>query len=150
MSSTEVMVLLVAAVAVLAAWLWALGARSELRSHRAAYPHTAEDLEAARRDSLARSHAVVSGKVREHLATLLPECVECFDARDARFLGSPVDLVVFDGLDAGFVERVVFVEVKTGSAALSGRERLVRDAIESGRVEWRVLRLPAAGAVASG
>ena len=143
MSSTEVMVLVAAAVAVLAAWLWALGARSELRSHRAAYPYTAEDLEAARRDSLARSHAVVSGKVREHLAPLLPEFVESFDARDARFLGSPVDFVVFDGLDAGFVE------VKTGSASLSGRERLVRDAIESGRVEWQVLRLPAAGVVAS-
>ncbi len=144
MSSTEVMVLVVAVVAVAAAWLWALGARSELRAHRAAYRHTAEDLEAARRDSVARSHAVVSGKVREHLAPLLPEFAGSFDARDARFLGSPVDFVVFDGLDAGRLERVVFVEVKTGSASLSGRERLVRDAIEQGRVEWRVLRLPAA------
>lgn len=143
-SSTDVMVLIVAAVAVAAAWLWALGARSELRAHRAAYPHTAEDLAAARRDSVARSHAVVSGKVREHLAPLLPEFSGSFDARDARFLGSPVDFVVFDGLDAGFLERVVFVEVKTGTASLSARERLVRDAVEQGRVEWRVLRLEAA------
>jgi predicted Holliday junction resolvase-like endonuclease len=30
----------------------------------------------------------------------------------------------------------VFVEVKTGSADLSSRERRVRDAIRNGRVEW--------------
>ncbi len=145
MSSTDVMVLMVAAVAVVVAWLSVLRARVELRSHRAAYPHTAEDLVAARRDSVARSHAVVSGKVREHLVPLLPEFAGRFDGRDARFLGSPVDFVVFDGLDAGSVERVVFVEVKTGLSALSSRERQVRDAVERGRVEWQVLRLPAAG-----
>lgn len=144
MSPTDVMLLVIAGLAVLGAWLVAVRARLDLRAHRREYRHTAEDVAAARRDSVARSHAVVSGKVREHLAPLLPDFVEQFDGRDARFLGSPVDFVVFDGLGAGRVDRVVFVEVKTGSAGLSARERLVRDAIEAGRVEWQVLRLPAA------
>ena len=142
-----VILVLAVAVAVLA-WVVAVRARLELRVHRAQYRHTPDDLLAARRDSLARSHAVVTGKVSEHLSPLFPAFAEQFEARDARFLGSPVDFVVFDGLDRGEVERVVFVEVKTGGSALSSRERRVRDAVEAGRVEWQVLRLP--GPVAGG
>ena len=56
--------------------------------------------------------------------------------REARFLGSPVDFVVFDGLETGTVRQVVFVEVKTGGAGLSERERLVRDAVRGRRVDW--------------
>ena len=51
--------------------------------------------------------------------------------------------IVFDGLDEGEVRRVVFVEVKTGKASLLSRERRCRDAIEAGRVEYQLLRLPA-------
>ena len=58
-------------------------------------------------------------------------------------LGSPLDFIVFDGLGEGEVRRVVFVEVKTGKASLLSRERRCRDAIEAGRVEYQLLRLPA-------
>jgi predicted Holliday junction resolvase-like endonuclease len=53
-------------------------------------------------------------------------------------------LVVFDGLCEGHVKRVVFVEIKTGTSSLSGRERLVRAAVHAGRVEWVEFR-PALG-----
>jgi predicted Holliday junction resolvase-like endonuclease len=89
---------------------------------------------AARRDAVRRSAAVTTGKVFEQLVPWLPDFT--FDPRDARFLGSPVDFVVFDGLSTGEVRRVVFVEVKSGAADLSTRERRVRDAIRNGRVEW--------------
>jgi predicted Holliday junction resolvase-like endonuclease len=72
--------------------------------------------------------------VFEQLVPLLPGF--SFDPKDVRFLGSPVDLVVFDGLARGQLERVVFVEVKTGSATLSSRERQVRDVVRNRRVEW--------------
>jgi predicted Holliday junction resolvase-like endonuclease len=61
--------------------------------------------------------------------------------RTPGFLGTPLDFVVFDGLDEGDVRRVVFVEVKTGRASLASRERLCRNAIEAGRVEYQLLRL---------
>jgi predicted Holliday junction resolvase-like endonuclease len=48
--------------------------------------------------------------------------------------------VVFDGLSDGDVTRIVFVEVKTGDAALSSRERRIRDAVQASRVEWYELR----------
>jgi predicted Holliday junction resolvase-like endonuclease len=98
---------------------------------------------ALRRDAVARSEAVTTGKVSEQLVPFLPGFG--FNPRDARFLGSPVDLVVFDGLADGRVERIVLVEVKTGASTLSTRERLVRDAVRAGRVEWLELRLGGSG-----
>lgn len=87
-----------------------------------------------RADAIRRSTSVVTGKVSEQLAPYLPGFT--YNPKDARFLGSPVDLVVFDGLGEGTLREVVFVEVKSGGATLSSRERSVRDAIRSGRVRW--------------
>jgi predicted Holliday junction resolvase-like endonuclease len=87
-----------------------------------------------RRRFLRQSRAVTTGKVIEQLAPHMPGFP--LNPRDARFLGSPVDLVVFDGLEEGEVRRIVFVEIKTGGAALSPRERLVREAVRERRVEW--------------
>jgi len=91
-----------------------------------------------RQDAIQRSLAVTAGKVYEQLVPYLPNFP--FNPKDARFLGSPVDFVVFDGLSEGQIQRIVFVEVKTGDAQLSGRERRVRDAIQEARVEWHELR----------
>lgn len=94
---------------------------------------------AIRENAVRRSLAVTVGKVHEQLVPYLPEFG--FNPKDARFLGSPVDLVVFDGLSAGEVQRVVFLEVKTGGATLTERERQVRRVIEAREVEWVELRV---------
>jgi predicted Holliday junction resolvase-like endonuclease len=94
-----------------------------------------------RQDAIDRSKAVIVGKVTEHVIPYLPEFR--FNPKDARFVGSPVDFVVFDGLDEGVVRSVVFVEVKTGKSALNGRERAVREAIKARRVEWCEIRVGA-------
>jgi predicted Holliday junction resolvase-like endonuclease len=95
---------------------------------------------AVRLDAVQRSLAVTTGKVYEQLVPYLPDFP--FNPKDVRFLGSPVDFVVFDGLSDGRVTRIVFVEVKTGGADLSTRERRVRDAVHDARVEWYELRGP--------
>jgi predicted Holliday junction resolvase-like endonuclease len=94
---------------------------------------------AVRLDAVQRSQAVTVGKVFEQLVPYLPEFR--FNPKDARFLGSPVDFVVFDGLNDGQVRGIVFVEVKTAASDLSTRERRVRDAVQAGRVSWRELRV---------
>ncbi len=91
-----------------------------------------------RADAVQRSLAVTAGKVYEQLVPYLPGFG--FNPKDARFLGTPVDLVVFDGLSDGVVRRIVFVEVKTAGADLSTRERRVRDAVRARQVEWHELR----------
>lgn len=93
-----------------------------------------------RRDAVERSRAVIAGKVSEHVVPYLPDFA--FNPKDARFVGSPVDFVVFDGLDEGDLRRVVLLEVKTGDGAqLSRRERQIRDAVEAGQVEWQSIRV---------
>lgn len=131
---TSLLVIALIAAVLVIAWLLV---------QRARYTYTESDLKKARADAIARSRSVVSGKVQEGLVSLFPEFIAEFNPRDARFLGTPLDFVVFDGLDEGNgVKRVVFVEVKTGKGSLATRERRVRDAIEAGRVEFKLLQLP--------
>ena len=92
-----------------------------------------------REDAVQRSQAITAGKVHEQLIPYLPAFP--YNPKDVRFLGSPVDLVVFDGLAEGQVRRIVFVEVKTGRSGLTSRERCVRDVIQKREVEWAELRV---------
>jgi predicted Holliday junction resolvase-like endonuclease len=99
-----------------------------------------------REDAVQRSQAVTVGKVHEQLIPYLPAFP--YNPKDVRFLGSPIDLVVFDGLAEGRVQRIVFLEVKTGGSSLSTRERSVRDVVQAGEIEWAELRV--ARPIASG
>ncbi len=94
----------------------------------------------ARKDSVDRSRSTLSGQVLEKLAPHFPEFP--YDPTDLRFIGTPVDYVVFDGLGEGEVREVVFLEVKSGRSNLTSRERRVRDAVEAGAVRWDVYRVP--------
>ncbi|HEY6825544.1 MAG TPA: Holliday junction resolvase-like protein [Gemmatimonadaceae bacterium] len=91
-----------------------------------------------RAEGVLQSRAIVRGQIYEQLVPYLPGFH--FNPKDAQFLGRPVDFVVFDGLDEGELRRIVFVEVKTGGAKLTTRERLVRNAIREGNVEWAEIR----------
>ncbi len=91
-----------------------------------------------REDAIKRSHAVIKGKITEHFVPFLEGFP--FNPRDARFIGTPVDLVVFDGLADGECRQVVFLEVKSGSGiSLSRRERNVRDCIRQKKVIYDVI-----------
>ncbi|MBI4503857.1 MAG: hypothetical protein HY700_22180 [Gemmatimonadetes bacterium] len=99
---------------------------------KARYTRTIRD------DAVLRSQAVTAGKIYEQLVPYLPGFA--FNPKDARFLGTPVDFVIFEGLSEGEVRRIVFVEVKAGNSQLTTRERDVRDAVKAGNVEWAEIR----------
>jgi predicted Holliday junction resolvase-like endonuclease len=146
MTRTEFLVGALVAAAVLVVLVWARYA-----IYRARHPYSEGDLVGARADALKRSQAVVSGKVGEHFAPFFPALLARFSPRDARFLGAPIDFVIFDGLDEGDVREVVFVEVKAGARGqLSGRERLIRKAVDEGRVRFEVFAVPGAAEVDEG
>jgi predicted Holliday junction resolvase-like endonuclease len=92
-----------------------------------------------REDAIAKSQAVTIGKVTEHFIPFLPEFN--YNPQDARFIGSPVDFVVFDGLSEGDLRQVVFLEVKSGGARLSKRECSIRNVIQAGIVAWEQVRV---------
>ena len=104
-----------------------------------------------------KSRSVLLGQVAEHFAPLLPGFD--YNPKDARFLGQPVDYLVFNGLNDtaqdGRADRspeieIVFCEIKTGGSQLSPAERAIRAAIEAGRVRFELLRLDAEGNLTSG
>jgi predicted Holliday junction resolvase-like endonuclease len=109
--------------------------------YRAIYRYAEDDVDEARADAAKRSHSVRGGKAVEQMTPLLGEFAERFDTHDARFLGAPVDYVVFDGLSTGVLREVVLVEVKTGSSRLTPNEREVELAISEGRVRYEIVRL---------
>lgn len=80
------------------------------------------------------SRSIIRGQVSEQMAPYLPGFP--FDPASCKFLGSPVDFIVFHRLDDPAERAVVLVEVKTGNAALNQNERLVREAVSAGRVYY--------------
>jgi hypothetical protein len=125
-------------IGALAALLWVAVAFAR---YRAIYRYGDADLAEARKDATRRSRSVLGGKAGEQLAPLVPEFSERFDPSEARFLGAPIDYVIFDGIGAGELREVVLVEVKTGRSKLNHNERQVQLAVREGRVSFEILRL---------
>jgi predicted Holliday junction resolvase-like endonuclease len=75
--------------------------------------------------------------------------MEKYNAADARFIGNPVDFIVFKNLhtwspNSGSEPQpveVAFVEVKTNSSGLNRNERAVRDAVSNLRVKYDLLKI---------
>jgi predicted Holliday junction resolvase-like endonuclease len=92
-------------------------------------------LEEARKQAIEQSRAVLGGKFTEQMAPYLPEFK--YDPTEARFIGTPVDLVVFPGLAQGEPREIVLIEVKSGrSSRLTPRERRVKELVEANMVRW--------------
>ncbi|MDQ6782261.1 MAG: hypothetical protein M3063_02200 [Actinomycetota bacterium] len=90
-----------------------------------------------------QSRAVVRGQITEQITPLLGGFG--WNPADARFLGKPVDYVVFDGYcevrsgDLDRLREIVFVDVKTGRSGLSKVERRVKASVERGAVHGLVI-----------
>jgi len=99
------------------------------------------EIEKARKAAITQSRAVLGGKFVEQLAPYLPEFR--YDPTEARFIGSPIDLIVFPGLATGNPQEIVIIEVKTGkSSHLTPEERKIRQLIEDGMVRWELIQQP--------
>ncbi|TKJ26042.1 MAG: Holliday junction resolvase [Hadesarchaea archaeon B3_Hades] len=98
--------------------------------------------EKIKQEILERSRAALKGRIGEQLAPLLPMFKH--EPSDARFLGSPVDYVVFDGYKEGNPRSVTFIDVKTGkTATLSKMERKLKLVIDQGKVRWETIHMGA-------
>lgn len=98
--------------------------------------HT-EELVKHSQDAVSSSRRTMKGQAFEQFAVY---CLPDINPADCRFLGSPIDYVIFrgsDGVRAGLtktIDEIIFVEVKTGKAKTSTVQRAVRDCIRDGRV----------------
>ena len=96
--------------------------------------------------SVNTSRAVLKGKMAEQFAPILPEFR--YLPSDAKFLGDPVDYVVFDGYTDfrdgdGTAEdiEVILLDIKSGGARLSKGQQAIAQAVQAGRVRFETLRI---------
>ena len=96
-------------------------------------------------ESLGGQISSVKGKINEQLAPYMPEFSEKYAASDARFLGSPIDFVIFKNMSQYNTKTkaldipidVILVEVKTGkNKTLTQKEKAIKIACEEGRVSF--------------
>lgn len=80
-----------------------------------------------------KSSEVRLGQIAENFAPFLYDFP--YDSKKARFIGSPIDVVVFEE------DEIVFVEFKTGASQLNSNQRRVRDLIKDGKVSWKEIRI---------
>jgi predicted Holliday junction resolvase-like endonuclease len=96
------------------------------------------EMERARKTAVAQSRAVLGGKFTEQMVPYFPDFQ--YDPTEVRFIGSPVDMIVFPGLARGEPEEIVILEVKTNRSQLTPQQRRIRELVENGMVRWDEVR----------
>jgi predicted Holliday junction resolvase-like endonuclease len=117
----------------------------QIRIWRLRLEHASE-VELATRRSVNQSRSTLKGQIAEQMAPLLAGFA--YEPADARFLGDPIDYVVFRGRtrfgdpeqDLDGLE-VVLLEIKQGQSKLSPIQRAIADAVEAGRVRFEICRI---------
>ena len=74
------------------------------------------------------SQSVKYGKMTEQFIPFIKDFP--FNPENFRFLGSPIDGVIFEE------DKIIFAEFKTASSQLSQKQRRLKDLVNSKKVEW--------------
>ena len=87
-----------------------------------------------KKEAIEKSSRILSGKTLEKLIPFLKKFSH--DPHDVRWLGDPIDLVVFDGSSSGKPEKITFIEVKSGSSKLSKKQKKIREIVKNKKIFW--------------
>ena len=99
-----------------------------------------EKIPEIREDAIKQSRSVLSGQFSEQIAPYLPNFP--YKPTEARFIGKPIDFIVFKGMDEKKIDEVVFVEVKSGQSQLSKTEKNLKLAVENKKISWHEYKVP--------
>ncbi|MCJ7455499.1 hypothetical protein MUP07_01985 [Candidatus Bathyarchaeota archaeon] len=100
-----------------------------------------------RGEALDQARTVLKGKIAEQMAPMLPEFVSQYNPAEARFIGSPVDYVIFKNLSkvaegADEPLEIVFLDVKAGlQPVLTRTQKKIKESTEAGKVKWETLHI---------
>lgn len=93
-----------------------------------------------REEAIKQSRSVLAGQFSEQIAPYFPDFP--YKPTEARFLGKPIDFVVFKGMDEKNIDEIVFVEVKSGKSALNGIQKSLKSSVENKKISWQEYRIP--------
>jgi predicted Holliday junction resolvase-like endonuclease len=88
-----------------------------------------------RHDAVKRSRRVLLGKLWEQVSPYIPKFP--FKPSDMKFMGAPIDFIVFDGMGEKDIKQVIFLEVKSGDSKLNAQEKKLKKIIEEKKVIWK-------------
>ena len=92
-----------------------------------------------RKDAIERSARTLSGKTLEKLIPFLEKFP--YNPHDLRWLGDPIDFVIFDGYSKKSPEQIVFCEVKSGESNLTKTQSEIKELVEKKKVKWIEFRI---------
>ncbi len=92
-----------------------------------------------REDAIRRSARTLSGKTLERFVPFLKDFA--YDPHDTRWLGDPIDLVIFDGYSSGDPKQIVLCEVKSGESELTSAQKKIRDLVKNREIKWNEFRI---------
>lgn len=98
-----------------------------------------KELKRERAFSVKRSRSVILWEVYEKVAPFLPNFP--YNPKDMIFVWKGVDYVIFDGLSAGNLKQVIFLEIKSGKSNLNKNERNIRDTVWKKKVFYQIYRI---------
>lgn len=87
-----------------------------------------------REDAVKRSKSVLMGKFLEHISPFFPNFK--YNPTDMRFIGNPIDFIVFRGLSKGKPKEIIFLEIKTGRNRLNKMETEIKMVVKNKKVRW--------------
>jgi predicted Holliday junction resolvase-like endonuclease len=80
-----------------------------------------------------KSSEVRLGNIGEQMAPLLKDWP--YNPTNFRFLGSPIDGIAFED------DEIVFIEIKTGKARLSKKQKDIKSLVNEGKVRFATFRI---------
>jgi len=81
-----------------------------------------------------KSMFVKHGKAWEHFVPFTQDFEKIANKENFRFMGSPIDGISFDE------DAIKFIEIKTGTSELSGKQKKIKKQVQEKKVEWHELR----------
>ena len=106
----------------------------------------AKDIKEAQKRSNNMQRNVLKGQIGEQFTPFITDFP--YNPSDCRFMGEPIDYVIFQNLHEcadGNVPiedvHLIIAEVKTGNARLNQRQKIIKQVIENGQVSFKELRI---------
>ena len=104
------------------------------------------DVKEARKRSNNTQRSVLKGQIGEQFTPFITDFP--YNPSDCRFMGEPIDYVIFQNLHEcadGNVPieevQIIIAEVKTGNSRLNQRQKIIKQAIQNGQVSFKELRI---------
>ena len=89
--------------------------------------------------SIKKSKSVILWEVYEKVLPFLPNFP--YSPKDMTFVWKWIDYIIFDWLSKWKLEKIVFLEVKSWTSTLNKNEKMIREIVGNGKVEYKEYRI---------